>query len=140
MAFFQEAPRLGNQYDDDALLLEYLERTLPREVMSELTEELRHLGQLGAEMHDESLRDRENEPKLVQWDAWGHRIDRIEITPLWEKAKTLSAEHGFVAAAYEKKYGEHARVHQFAANYLVQASLDVYSCPLAMTDGAARTL
>ena len=25
-------------------------------------------------------------------------------------------------------------------NYLVQASLDVYSCPLAMTDGAARTL
>src|SRR6185295_10000116 len=59
---------------------------------------------------------------------------------LWKKAKVICAEHGLVAAGYEKKYGEHARVHQFVANYLVQASLDVYSCPLAMTDGAARTL
>jgi acyl-CoA dehydrogenase len=140
MAFFQEPPRLGNQYDEDALLREYLERVLPREVLSELTEELRHLGALGSEMYAESLRDRTNEPKLVQWDAWGQRIDRIQITPLWEKAQVISAEHGLVAAAYEKKYGEHARVHQFAANYLVQASLDIYSCPLAMTDGAARTL
>jgi alkylation response protein AidB-like acyl-CoA dehydrogenase len=140
MVFFQEPPQLGNQYDDDALLGEYLERALPREVMSELSEELRHLGGLGAEMYVESLRDRENEPGLVQWDPWGRRIDRIDITPLWEKAKVISAEHGLVAAAYEKRYGEHARVHQFAANYLVQASLDIYSCPLAMTDGATRTL
>ena len=140
MAFFQEPPQLGNQYDDDALLGEYLGRALPPEVSNELREELRHLGQLGAEMYLESLGDRENEPKLVQWDPWGHRIDRIEITPLWEKAKVISAEHGLVAAAYEKKYGEYARVHQFVANYLVQASLDIYSCPLAMTDGAARTL
>jgi alkylation response protein AidB-like acyl-CoA dehydrogenase len=140
MAFFQEPPHLGNQHDEDALLGEYLERTLPSSMSSELKEELRHLGQLGADMYRESLADRENEPKLVQWDAWGHRIDHIEITPLWEKAKVISAEHGLVAAAYEKKYGEHARVHQFAANYLVQASLDIYSCPLAMTDGAARTL
>src|SRR5688500_1839082 len=124
MAVFQEPPQLGNQYDDDALLREYLERTLPREVASEVTEELRHLGQLGSEMLVESLQDRENEPKLVQWDAWGHRIDRIQITPLWEKAQVISAEHGLVATAYENKYGEHARLHQFAANYLVQASLD----------------
>src|SRR5688572_26789313 len=140
MAFFQEPPQLGNQWDDDPLLAEYLARTLPAEVLGELREELRHLGQVGAEMYVESLRDRENEPRLVQWDPWGHRIDRIDVTPVWEKAKVICAEHGMVAAAYEKKYGEHARVHQFAANYLVQASLDIYSCPLAMTDGAARTL
>src|SRR5687767_4923219 len=103
MAFFQEPPQLANQYDDDALLREWLERALPREVLSEVTEELRHLGQLGSEMFLESLRDRENEPKIVQWDAWGHRIDRIQITPLWEKSQVISAEHGLVAAAYEKK-------------------------------------
>ena len=45
-----------------------------------------------------------------------------------------------MAVAYERRDGEHSRVHQFALNYVVQASLDVYSCPLAMTDGAARTL
>src|SRR5262249_40911966 len=32
------------------------------------------------------------------------------------------------------------RVHQFALVYLFTPSTDVYSCPLAMTDGAARTL
>src|SRR5690606_19548034 len=37
-------------------------------------------------------------------------------------------------------HGDRARVHQHLLNYLVQASLDIYSCPLAMTDGAARTL
>ncbi len=140
MAFFQDPPQLGNQYDDDALLREYLERALPHEVSSELSEELRHLGQIGADMYLESLADRLNEPRLVQWDAWGNRIDRIELTPVWDKAKVITAEHGLIAAAYEKKYGEHARLHQLAANYLVQASLDIYSCPLAMTDGAARTL
>lgn len=62
------------------------------------------------------------------------------MSPLWLEAEKLSATRGLVAAGYEKRFGEHARVHQFAMNYLVQASLDVYSCPLAMTDGATRTL
>src|SRR5262249_334946 len=79
-------------------------------------------------------------PRLVQWDAWGRRVDRIDVTPLWQEAQRLSAERGLVAVAYERRAGEHSRVHQFALNYLVQASLDVYSCPLAMTDGAARSL
>jgi alkylation response protein AidB-like acyl-CoA dehydrogenase len=52
----------------------------------------------------------------------------------------LTARHGLVAVAYEQKSRELSRVHQFALNYVVQPSLDVYSCPLAMTDGAARTL
>ena len=36
--------------------------------------------------------------------------------------------------------GAHARTHQFALVHVLGPSLDVYSCPLAMTDGAARTL
>lgn len=140
MAFFQDPPQLGNQYDEDALLREYHERVLPPDMREALLEEMRHLGDLGATLAEESALDRENEPNLVQWDPWGHRIDRIELTPVWKKAQIISAEHGLVAAAYEPKYAELARIHQFSSNYLVQASLDVYSCPLAMTDGAARTL
>jgi acyl-CoA dehydrogenase len=45
-----------------------------------------------------------------------------------------------VAAAYEQRHGRFARIHQFALAYLFSPSTDVYSCPLAMTDGAARTL
>jgi alkylation response protein AidB-like acyl-CoA dehydrogenase len=59
---------------------------------------------------------------------------------VWKAAQRIAAEEGLVAIAYERRDHEHSRVHQFVANYLVQASLDVYACPLAMTDGAARTL
>ncbi len=139
MAFFQTPPELGNQFDEDALLQEYVDRKLPAEIRPEFIEELRHLGAMsGGELYRASLEDRHNEPRLTQWDPWGHRIDEIEITPLWKRAEALTAEHGFVATGYRKI--PQARLQQFIKNYTVQASLDVYSCPLAMTDGAAKTL
>ncbi|MBK6686323.1 MAG: acyl-CoA dehydrogenase family protein [Deltaproteobacteria bacterium] len=141
MAFLQDPPRLDNQYDHDPLLKEYLARTLPPEVLASAVEEYRYLGdQAAGPLYRLMLEDLDHEPRLVQWDPWGRRIDLIELTPVWAKAKELTAEHGLVGAAYEQKQGPYSRVHQFALNYLVQASLDVYSCPLAMTDGAARTL
>jgi len=141
MAFFQTPPSLGNQFDDDALLREYLERILPAETLAEHLAEYRELGEMaGGDLYRAMLADRENEPVLTPWDAWGNRVDRIEVSPLWKRAEALTVKHGLVAAGYENSCGDLSRVHQFALNYLVQASLDVYSCPLAMTDGAARTL
>ena len=55
-------------------------------------------------------------------------------------AARLAAEHGLVATAYEGRHGALSRVVQLALLHVVEPSLDVYSCPLAMTDGAARTL
>lgn len=141
MAFVQSPPQLGNQFDEDSLLVEHLERQLPPDLFAGARDEYRELGQLGGgELYRAYLEDRENEPVLTQWDPWGNRIDHIEVSPLWKRAEKIAAERGLVAAAYEDAHGPHARTHQFALNYLVQASLDVYSCPLAMTDGAARTL
>lgn len=141
MAFFQPPPQLGNQYDGDALIREYHQRLYPEDVLRTVREEYRHLGELaGGELYRAMLEDRTNEPVLTQWDPWGHRIDAIELTPLWKRAQVISAEHGAVAAGYEGRQGALSRVHQFSVNYLVQGSLDIYSCPLAMTDGAARTL
>jgi alkylation response protein AidB-like acyl-CoA dehydrogenase len=141
MPFIQEPPRLGNQYHDDDLLKSYLTRKLPAAALAALEPELAALGERGggdlARMH---LADRLNEPVLTQWDPWGNRVDHIEVTALWKEAQVIAARHGFVATAYERKHGDLSRVVQFALNYLVQPSLDVYSCPLAMTDGAARTL
>ena len=132
---------MGNQYDDDALLQSYLARTLPEDLRNSIHGELRELGALGGGyFYEFQLRDRRNEPELTQWDAWGHRVDHIEVSPLWKEAEVLAAKHGLVATAYEQKSAELSRVHQFVLNYLVQPSLDVYSCPLAMTDGAARSL
>jgi acyl-CoA dehydrogenase len=141
MAFSQDPPRLGNTFASDPLLREHLERTLPPPVLRDVEPELAHLGELaGGALFELQAADRLNEPRLVQWDAWGRRVDRIELTPLWREAAALAARHGLVAAAYERRHGPHSRVHQHAMVYLLEPSMDVYACPLAMTDGAARTL
>jgi len=139
--FNQPAPELGNQYDDDRVLRSYLRRVLPEEIRREIEPALHELGELsGSELYRMQLADLPNEPILTQWDPWGNRIDRIEITPLWQRAEKLAAEFGVVAAAYEGTYGRFDRLNQFARAYLFHPSTDVYTCPLAMTDGAARTL
>lgn len=139
--FNQPPPVLGNQYEDDRVLRSYLRRALPPEILTEIEPALQALGKLsGGELFQLQMADRLHEPVLTQWDAWGNRIDQIELTPLWQKAERLAAEFGVVAAAYEGKYGRYDRIHQFALAYLFHPSTDVYTCPLAMTDGAARTL
>ena len=139
--FTQAAPELGNQYRDDPLLAGWLRRTVPANVLQPLEAELDELGALaGGDLYRMQLADRLNEPKLTQWDAWGNRVDTLEVTPLWREAERLTVKHGIVATAYEQALGRHARIAQFAKVYLFHPSTDVYSCPLAMTDGAARTL
>jgi acyl-CoA dehydrogenase len=139
--FIQSAPRLGNQYRDDGFLRGYLRRKLPDEVFRQIEPELQEMGELAAgELYDLQLQDRLNEPRLVQWDAWGNRIDRIAVTPLWQRAAVIAARSGLVGIPYERTHGRFSRIHQFALVYLFHPSSDVYTCPLAMTDGAARTL
>ena len=82
--FLQPPPELGNQYRDDRVLRGYLERVLPPEVRREIGPELDEMGELaGGELYRSQLADRENEPRLTRWGAWGERLDRIEVTPLW---------------------------------------------------------
>jgi alkylation response protein AidB-like acyl-CoA dehydrogenase len=141
MTFVQAPPELGNQFEADPVLKSYLARVLPSDVRQAIEPSLAALGELaGGELYREQLDDRTNEPRLVHWDAWGNRIDRVEHTPLWRKAERLATEHGIVATAYEHLHGAYSRVHQFALAYLFTPSTDIYSCPLAMTDGAASAL
>jgi alkylation response protein AidB-like acyl-CoA dehydrogenase len=139
--FNQQPPALGHQYKDDRVLRSYLRRVLPAEVLAEIEPTLLEMGALaGGELYQRQLADRLHEPTLTQWDAWGERVDRIEVSPLWRVAERIAAEKGVVATAYERRHGEFSRAHQFALAYLFHPSTDVYTCPLAMTDGAAATL
>ena len=141
MSFQQSPPSLGNQYEDDRVLRSYLTRVLPEPVLREIEPSLREMGRrAGGHLYQMQLADRLNEPKLTQWDAWGNRIDTVEVTPLWREAERIAVNYGLVATAYEQKHGSLSRVHQCALAYLFTPSTDIYSCPLAMTDGAARTL
>jgi acyl-CoA dehydrogenase len=140
-AFNQPPPQLLNQYDDDRVLRSLLARRFGGCVPPAVAESLREMGDLaGGELYRMQLADRLNEPRLVQWDAWGNRVDEIELSPLWQRAERLAAEFGLVATGYEAEHGALARTVQFALIHLFHPSTDVYSCPLAMSDGAARTL
>ena len=141
MPFNQPAPQLDNQYTSDRVLRSYLARVLPAGMLAAIEPELIELGELaGGELYGLQIADRLNEPVHTPWDAWGNRVDHIEVSPLWKKAERLAAERGLIATAYERGNGRHSRIHQFALVHLFTPATDVYSCPLAMTDGAARAL
>jgi len=141
MGFVQTPPALGNQYADDRVLRSFLARVLPPEMRAAIEPELAELGELaGGRLYRLQLEDRLAEPRLVQWDAWGNRVDAIELTAVWREAAPLATRLGLIAIPYEGKNAAFARVHQFALLHLFIPATDVYACPLAMTDGAARTL
>ncbi len=141
MPFFQDPPRLANQYDDDRVLRGFLARKLPKETLRAVEPSLREMGALAAgPLYDLLLAEPDAIPTLTGWDAWGRRIDRIEPTRLWKEAAPLAARMGLIALAYERPWGSLSRFPQMALAYLLEPSSGVYSCPLAMTDGAARTL
>jgi alkylation response protein AidB-like acyl-CoA dehydrogenase len=139
--FYQDEPRLGNQYDDDALLQSYLRWRLPAAVFAGIETELR---QLGARAVTDllTLGDAAEAapPRHVAYDPWGRRVDRIVVSDAWTALDRVSAEEGLVAIGYERAHGALSRVHQMAKLYLFHPSTATYSCPLAMADGVARFL
>jgi putative acyl-CoA dehydrogenase len=139
--FYQDAPRLTNQYDGDPLLGGYLRWRLPSAVLDEIEPALRRMGALAAgEWLALDAAAESQPPRHVPYDPWGRRIDAIETSDAWRALDRIAAEEGLVAIGYDRAHGECSRIDQFARLYLYAPSSSTYSCPLAMTDGAARLL
>jgi acyl-CoA dehydrogenase len=139
--FFQEPPRLRNTYRSDVVLHEHLERLLPPEVRAEVEAELDAMGEAAAgELSRLAAQAEASPPRLVQYDPWGRRIDRIELSPAWSRLHAVQARAGLAALPYEDRHGPHDRVVQHALLHLYGPSSAVYSCPVAMTDAAVRVL
>ena len=141
--FFQEAPRLRDEWAEDVALQRLLQRLLPEDVFRAIEPELADLGVAAAttyKQHADALDTPAHEPRLERFDPWGRRVDRIVTSPHWDALSAAAHERGLIAAGYDERFGEHARVHQFALAHLFAPSSGLVSCPLAMTDGAARTL
>lgn len=139
--FYQAAPKLENSYQGDALLQSFLKWKLPPPIFAEIEPGLKSLGERAAGPMMEVVSQAEAQPpRHIPYDAWGKRIDRIEVSQAWNELDRIAAEEGIVATGYERKHGEHSRLHQFARLYLYHPSSAIYSCPLAMTDGAARAI
>lgn len=114
---------------------------MPASVFEEIEPDLRAFGGRVADDVLELHRECEaNPPRLEQFDAWGKRVDRLVTCDAWKRMKTISAEEGLVAIAYENKYGAASRLYQIAKSILFSPSSGLYSCPLSMTDGAAKII
>jgi alkylation response protein AidB-like acyl-CoA dehydrogenase len=139
--FHQDAPRLSNTFDADPVLAETLGRLLPPDLYRQLAPEWRALGEEAAGPLDELARQAEAQPpRHVPYDPWGRRVDEVVVAPAWRELHRAAARFGLTAIPYERALGPFARLHQFALLNLYGPSSAIYTCYLAMTDGAARTI
>lgn len=156
-------PVLENQYAGNAFLQNYIKRNIPPEVSylpffsfsrlifshlsqiySEIDADLQHFGhRVATDIHKLGVECEQNKPYLRQTaQAWGQPSgSELVVTDAWNRQKDISATEGLIALGYNRKrYGQWARLYQYAKLYLYGPSSGLYSCPLAMTDGAAKTL
>lgn len=133
-------PVLKNQYRADRVLQVWLTQHIPQGIRSEIDSDLDALGAHAAQAWAEARARTPSEPVLTHFDAVGNRIDRIESTPVWQRGAELSTRYGLVAAGHDTRHGEFARCDQFLRVYLHHVASEFYTCPLAMTDGAATAL
>ncbi len=140
MSFIQAAPRLPHPWREDRVLRQSLARILPEAQRRDAEAGFVALGDYALQACARQAASPPTEPVLTNWDAWGNRVDRIELTETWREGPAIAARHGLVADGHDRALGEFARVRQFAKVYLYHAASAFYSCPLAMTDGVATAL
>jgi acyl-CoA dehydrogenase len=115
-----------------------LDRALPAGRRAALDVDLDALGDYAQMTWQRACTTTRRKPVLTQWDAWGQRVDRIELTPAWQEGAALTTRHAVLAAGHgDSAYG---RLEEFARVYLYHLASEFYTCPLAMTDGAATAI
>lgn len=139
--FYQDGPSLSNTYRNDETLQKFLKAIFPPDLQKKALPHLDHLGERAVTDLWSWAADAEAHPPVhVPFDPWGRRIDDIQTSAGWKKLEAAAAEEGIVATAYDRQHGAFARVYQMALLYLYSPSSAIFSCPLAMTDGAARAI
>lgn len=138
MSFLQDPPQLPHPYRSDRPLLALLERALPPARHTALAADLDALGDYAQMAWQRACASTRRKPVLTQWDAWGRRVDRIELTTAWQEGPRLTTRHAILASGHEPH--EHARLEEFVRVYVYHLASEFYTCPLAMTDGAATAL
>ncbi len=139
--FIQGAPQVPHPYNDDDLLQSLLARFFPKQDLTKIESELKRFSnRLLSECESSSNNAELNPPVHTPYDPWGKRIDQIVTAPGWESLRKFSVEEKLIADAYLRPYGDLTRLLQFIKIFLFHPSSAFFTCPLAMSDGAARLL
>lgn len=140
-AFYQSAPELPNSWAASGALRRAVRARVSDEQWSIFSEELQAFAQIILETVEPlGLKAEREPPSLTSFDPWGRRVDEIQVSSAWKELDRFSAREGLVAAGYERKYGAQSRILQFAKLAVFHPASAFYTCPLAMTDGAARVI
>lgn len=139
--FIQEEPCWPNAYLSNPFLRRNLARLCPAPVLQSIEPDLERFGQrVNTEIWALGRECEEHPPYLKQTNAWGRRVDEIVTCQAWKQQKAISAQEGLVAIPYERKQAEYSRIYQAVKLFMYGPSSGLYCCPLAMTDGAAKTI
>jgi acyl-CoA dehydrogenase len=141
--FLQVPPTLPDAWTGDRALRESVAFHLGDEGFEVAQRELSEMGATATSAATLELAQKaENEPpRLISYGAWGERIDRIVLSEGYLELGRMGVRAGVTALPYEDSpYSERARIVWAALLHMWGPSSALYSCPVAMTDGAARTL
>ncbi|EPS41682.1 hypothetical protein H072_4385 [Dactylellina haptotyla CBS 200.50] len=146
--FFQEQPRLGNQYDEDLYLQRLVQGYLPTELSQPSADPESPVAlfkDLGAKtIAPEVFRwidDAEkHKPYVEELATFGKPKGVLHTSAGWKELGKMAAREGIIQTVYENRYGPYSRIVQFTKYYIYCPSSAIYTCPLAMTDAAARVL
>lgn len=145
--FAQQPPRPGNRWPRDTALRLAVRRLLfdspggGADLADAADAWLHDVGQAGAdEMAPLAVTAEANPPRHRPYDAWGARVDLVEVDPAWTRLVTRSQELGMVALPYERPFGAASRIVQAAALQLLDPVTATAMCPLSMTDACTALL
>ncbi len=141
--FLQTSPKLPDAWSSDRILREALEWHLGEDLFTLAEPSLAALGRAATEARTLELaaRAERESPRHVPYSPWGERIDDIEVSDAYLELGRMGIEAGATALPYEDDpYGAKARLVWAGVLSLWGPSSALSSCPVAMTDGAARTL
>lgn len=146
--FVQTMPEPADPYTGDPLLLAWLRQHLSAAGAGAEQAAATRLRALAADAVGplrQAHQDAEaHPPTLVRYDPWGARVDRIETAPGWQTLRAAAARHALVALPYlpeaRARWGAATRVVQHALLHIFGPESATFSCPVAMSDGAATLL
>ncbi|KAE8148338.1 hypothetical protein BDV25DRAFT_19395 [Aspergillus avenaceus] len=139
--YITKPERLENTFTSDTSLQRVLSWYLPPQKLQQIQPQLVQLGEeaISDQVREWSADAERHQPYVKNFNVWGQRYDydRLITSEGWKQLGKWGARHGVVSLGYEPTYGAERRLAQYAVNYLYSPSSGLYSCPIAMTDGAA---
>jgi len=143
--YVQPVPAPGDPYRTDWLLDRWLRRRLDPATHTAARPRLAALAaDVTGPLREAHTDAEQHPPRLVRYDPWGRRVDRVDTSAGWQRLRAAAARHDLVALPYRADtraaFGPDARVVQHALLHLYAPESATFSCPVAMADGAAALL